>query len=212
MRPTGDVDIVLHIETARGVPSKATGALQELGYRMLDKVDPRENTAHRWIRVHRSTDAGAARRESGMAEDGDQVDVLSADHAAPSVVERVNGRQMVRVEGGTQALRRTVNAALDIRPGRSIVLSVPRPFAAVILKSAAYLADSRDRDRHLFDAAALLACIEDPFVEADGMVGSDRRRIRVLVDALPDAHRAWSALERDARESGQGALRVLSST
>jgi hypothetical protein len=47
VRPTNDVDIVLHIETARRVPAKAATALETLGYRLQEKVDPRDNTAHR---------------------------------------------------------------------------------------------------------------------------------------------------------------------
>jgi hypothetical protein len=48
----------------------------------------------------------------------EQVDVLIADHPAPRVVERLRGRDMVRTEGGTQALRRTVNARLWITTGK----------------------------------------------------------------------------------------------
>ena len=41
-------------------------------------------------------------------------------------------------------------------------VSVPSAFGALILKAAAYQSDSRDRDRHLQDAALLLAAIDDP--------------------------------------------------
>jgi hypothetical protein len=51
---------------------------------------------------------------------------------------------MVPIAGGTQALKRTLNVVLNIRPDIATVISVPRPFAAVILKAAAYDADSRD--------------------------------------------------------------------
>jgi hypothetical protein len=82
----------------------------------------------------------------------DVVDVLMSDHPAPKVVERLRGRDMVRIEGGTQALRRTINARLQITLGKTTALSVPSPFGALILKAAAYTTDSRDRERHLFDA------------------------------------------------------------
>ena len=229
-RPTNDVDIVLHIETARGMPAKAAAALETLGYRLQEKVDPRDNTAHRWVRRGQAVDVGSGGQvidEEGNRQDDDEdeqqelerqqhrreeehhVDVLAADHPAPIVIEQMRGRDMVPIDGGTQALKRTINAVLDIRPDGSTTISVPRPFAAVILKAAAYLADSRNRDRHLFDAAALLACIEDPFAETEHLAGSDRRRIRTLVDALPDNHPGWLPLDRVARPNAQAALRIL---
>jgi hypothetical protein len=192
VRPTDDVDIVLHIETARGVPTMAARALESLGYRLQASGDSRDNTAHRWVR------------------DGQLVDVLTADHPAPKVIETMRGRDMVAIEGGTQALRRTIDAVLGIRlDGPPTTISVPRPYAAVILKAAAYVADSRDRDRHLFDAAALLACIEDPFAEAVHRAGSDLSRLRNLARGLPMNHLAWSLLDPVARQDGQAALRIL---
>lgn len=116
---------------------------------------------------------------------------------------------MVRIEGGTQALKRTYNARLEIEPGTITTVSVPRPFGALILKSAAYTADSRDRERHLFDAAALLACIEDPFTERENLAGSDRRRLTILVKALPQEHPAWRALPSGTRSDAEAALRIL---
>ena len=47
VRPTNDVDIVLHIETSRGVASETATALSSLGYDLRLTVDPRDNTAHR---------------------------------------------------------------------------------------------------------------------------------------------------------------------
>jgi len=35
---------------------------------------------------------------------------------------------MIAIEGGTQALRGTINARLQIVPGRTITVSVPSPF------------------------------------------------------------------------------------
>jgi DNA primase len=103
-----------------------------------------------------------------------RVDVLAADHPAPFVVERMRGRDMVPIEGGTQALKRTINAVLDIRPEGPTTISVPRPFA-----------------------------------ETEHLAGSDRRRIRTLVERLPDNHPAWLPLDRAMRTNAQAALRIL---
>lgn len=46
-------------------------------------------------------------------------------------------------------------------------VSVPDTFGALILKTAAHRADSRDPARHLQDAAVLLACIEDPYARLE---------------------------------------------
>ena len=148
-----------------------------------------------------------------MAGTGEeQVDVLIADHPAPRVVETLRGHEMVRMEGGTQALRRTVDAHLDISPGVVATVSVPRPFGALVLKSAAYTSDTRDRDRHLFDAAALLACVDDPFEELEHLGGSDRRRIATLAAQLTDDHLAWRALPGAARTQGQLTLGILAAS
>src|SRR5690242_10223730 len=50
VRPTSDVDIVLHIETTRGVPNQTVEALRSIGYDLRDSFDPRDNTAHRFVR------------------------------------------------------------------------------------------------------------------------------------------------------------------
>lgn len=145
---------------------------------------------------------------AGAVED-EIIDVLIADHPAPKVVERLRGRDMVRIEGGTQALSRTISARLEIEPGTITTVSVPRPFAALILKAAAYNADSRDRDRHLFDAAVLLACIQDPFAERDNLAGSDRGRLAMVEKALPEGHPPWRHLPEPDRADAESALRIL---
>jgi len=201
VRPTNDVDIVLHVETGRGVPAQTAGALESIGYRLQLAVDPRDNTAHRFVRGASTVDL--------VAGDDEIVDVLLADHPAPTVIERLLGRDMVRIEGGTQALKRTVNARMEIIPGTVTTVSVPRPFGALILKSAAYTTDSRDRERHLYDAVALLACIEDPFTERDTFTGSDRVRVNTLRKALPQHHPAWRTLPSGVRTEAEATLRIL---
>lgn len=201
LRPTNDVDIVLHVETTRGVVAETARALESLGYEFAPSIDDRNGTAHRFKRGDSKVDlvTGAP----------DVVDVLIADHAAPRVVEELRGRTMVAIEGGTQALRRTINTRLNIAPGHTTTVSVPSAFGAVILKAAAYQTDSRDKERHLQDAALLLAVIEDPYAEREKFAGSDKARLRVLVRALPDDAREWRMLPAEWRANGLAALRIL---
>jgi predicted nucleotidyltransferase len=203
LRPTNDVDIVLHVETTRGLAGRAADALESLGYVFAPSIDARQETAHRFTRGGSAVDLVTSIR--------DVVDVLVADHPAPTVIEKLRGRTMVAIEAGTQALRRTVNARLEVVPGQTTVVSVPSTFGAVILKAAAYKVDSRDNQRHLLDAALLLAVIDDPYLEREQFAGSDRSRIQTLVRALPDDAREWRALLEPWRTNGQVALRILSS-
>jgi hypothetical protein len=202
-RTTIDVDMVIHIETARGRVGRVGAVLGELGYTLVEPSDVRKGHAHRFLRP------GLA-GESANTGTHDIVDVMVADHPAPRVLEKLGKFPMVAIEGGTQALQRTVNALLEIN-GAGVQLSVPDVLGAVILKSAAHVADSRDPARHLSDAAVLLACMADPFAGRERLSsGSDRKRLGHLNKHLGDAdHPAWSALDADSARDGQAALRIL---
>lgn len=206
VRPTNDVDIVLHIETSRGVAAQAASALRSLGYDLRSSLDPRSNTAHRFYRGASKVDLVTNRPDQETEE---IVDVLVSDHHAPKVTERLAGRDMVRIEGGTQALRRTINARLEIVSGAITTISVPSPFGALILKAAAYRIDSRDPDRHLRDAVALLACIDDPFAERERFTGSDRSRLQRLRRRLTPNDISWTVLSGQHRIDAQTALQIL---
>lgn len=202
VRPTNDVDIALHIETARGTPNATASALESLGYEMKESVDPRNNVGHRFTR-------DAAHVDVVGIDDADIVDVVVADHAAPSLEERMHRKDMVKVPGGTQALRRTANYRLEIEKGRITTVSVPRPFGALILKAAAWASDSRDPERHLFDAAVLLTCVDDPIAERESFTGSDRSRLLGLERELVGGHRAWLRMPVADARRGQAVLRAL---
>ena len=136
---------MLHVETTRGVASEAVRALESIGYEFSPSIDERNNIAHRFTRAESRVDL--------VTSATDVVDVLVADHAAPRVILKLHGRDLMAIEGGTQALRRTINARMEITPGRTTTVSVPSPFGALILKAAAYQTDSRDEERHLQDFA-----------------------------------------------------------
>ncbi|CAA9257510.1 MAG: hypothetical protein AVDCRST_MAG52-2461 [uncultured Blastococcus sp.] len=197
VRPTNDVDVLLHVENGRGRAAEVTRGLEQLGYEFAPGIDPRTGTAHRFVR-------GAAVVDLVTSV----VDVVAADHAPPRSLERIRGYDLVLVDGGTQALRRTVLAELAISGSVPTTVSVPDAFGALILKAAAHKADTRDRDRHLTDAAVLLACV-DPFEERLPS-GSDRSRLLHLREHLADpTAAAWLSLPDDARRNGQAALDLL---
>jgi len=96
-------------------------------------------------------------------------------------------------------------AAISISPSRT-------SWAHWVLKGAAYLVDSRDKDRHLRDAAVLAATITDHRTELRRLKGSDRKRIRQLQQALADPrHIAWLSLPAELRVPGRDTLRILGS-
>ncbi len=121
VRPTSDVDIALHIETARGTPNTTADALESLGYKIKQNIDPRNNVGHRFTRGDTHVDVVSS-------HDADE-DVV-ADHPAPSVEEQMRHIDMVKIPGGTQALRRTANYQIEFAKGEVITISVPRPFGA----------------------------------------------------------------------------------
>ncbi|MGY1719074.1 hypothetical protein ACI799_02265 [Blastococcus sp. SYSU DS0753] len=204
VRPTNDVDVLLHVETGQGRPAQVAHSLEELGYRLAPSIDPRVGTAHRFVRDGAIIDLVTSGSSRSI------VDVVAADHAPPRSLERFRGYDLVRVAGGTQALRRTVLAELRITGVTATTISVPDAFGALILKAAAHLTDTRDRDRHLADAAVLLACV-DPFQERSAS-GSDRKRLLHLQRHLADPTAApWLLLPEDARRNGQVALDLLCS-
>lgn len=202
VRPTDDIDVLLHVESGRGRPAEVADVLERLGYELRPAFDPRSSEAHRFVRNGAVVDLVTSQGQASV------VDVVVADHAPPRAMERLRGHDMVRVPGGTQARRRTTTVQLDIAALEPTVITVPNAFGALILKAAAHRADSRDPGRHLLDAAVLLACV-DPFEDRHPS-GSDRGRLLHLQKHLgsPTAP-AWLQLPEEARRNGHAALDLL---
>src|SRR5258706_16343032 len=93
IRPTSDVDIVLHVETTRGVAAAAATALESLGYELTPSTHPRGESAHRFRRGKATIDL-----PSSPPDIIDTVDELVADHASPRVAEKLRGQTMVAIE------------------------------------------------------------------------------------------------------------------
>lgn len=194
-RSTTDVDIVLHIETDSISWARTAQALQSSGFRLL-RPNNDNNPLHRYVRGD------------------DVVDVLIADHVAPTALEmRAPGEKLMRIPGATSALRKTVNCHITVEGGALIVLSVPDVLGALTLKGGAYAEDSRDTGRHLEDAVVLLSTVEDADEIVDDVVTwtqGDPKRIRTLAKNLPDDHPSWGLI-RDGRQRrrAQQALKIL---
>ena len=98
-----------------------------------------------------------------------------------------------------------------VKEERLAVVPVPDLLGAVVLKAAAWAADSRDRERHSGDAAFLVSLMTDPLAERNRFAGRDRKRLlrldkvlgdpdvtewRRLGDAADDGYSAWRSLVR----------------
>jgi hypothetical protein len=194
-RSTTDVDIVLHIETDQISWVRTSEALRSVGF-VLQPPNDRKGPLHRFVRTD------------------DLVDVLIADHVAPTALQmRASGGKLMQIPGATSALRKTVNCRITLESGEVAMLSVPDVLGALTLKGGAYQEDSRDAGRHLEDAVILLSTVEDADAivdDVDAWTRSDPKRIRVLGRNLPDDHEAWGLL-RDARQRrrAQQALKIL---
>lgn len=197
-RPTDDVDVLLPVEIDANAAARADQHITGLGYALRAPADPRRKSSPHY-RYERTSPLGT-----------EKIDVMAADHAAPRAQQLLHGRPMFAVDGGTQALWRTMVYLIAADDGSEYRISVPDELAALVLKGAAHLADNRDRDRHLQDAALLAACITDHAAEIGRLAGSDRSRIVQLASALSDPrHPAWLALDEPDRTTGQDTLRIL---
>ncbi len=197
MRATDDLDLLLHIEVGEAVAGEAHDQITRLGYQLLEPPDPRRAASPHY-RYARPSELGV-----------DKIDVMAADHAPPRTQQLLRGRPMFPVEGGTQALRRTMIYEIADE-GDIFSFSVPDELGALVLKGAAHIADNRDTARHLQDAAMLAACISDHAAELKRLAGSDSQRIQHLAAELAEpTHPAWLALPVQHQVAGHDTLRIL---
>lgn len=198
IRPTSDIDLLLHVETGAVSGHEVNRALSQLGYTLKLPLQA-SSPAHRFVR-----DLG------GFKE---TVDVMVADHGISKPPLTIGGREPFQVSAGTQALKRTITCQITDSSGdRVITLSIPSPLAALVMKGAAYKEDTRDRDRHLEDAALLSTILGDPLELVPELQGSDRSRIIALYKELSDlGHPAWAGFDEERRREGHYVLDILSS-
>lgn len=192
-RVTVDLDVLLDVATTSRSLGDAVQTLGRLGFAPVHPNRPGD-PGHRFTRGR------------------EIVDVLVADHLPPPDRRpRVAGHPAMRIDGGKQALdRRTV---IVVEPGGDqgpVRVTVPDRLGALVLKAAAHKADSRERDRHLRDAALLAGLIDDHASQIDRFGGSDRSRLRYLHRQLENEyHEAWLLLDDPWRQRGQDTPRIF---
>ena len=201
IRPTDDLDVLLHIEMVPGLPGVANAAMEKLGYVLRGSME-RKSHVYRYERA----------RHGQLGEEYDVIDMMAPDHLGPKSQPRLRNHPMFHVTGGKQALSRLMTLALTTEAGAVIELKLPDELGALVLKGAAHMSDTTpQRDRHLSDAATLAACITDHAAERARLKGSDGKRLRHLAQHLADLRNpAWLRLPEPHRTAGQDTLRILS--
>jgi len=189
-RTTNDVDMLLDLVANRAAVGRVLADLYAIGFISQDPGWP-DAPYHRLLR------------------DSDVIDVLVADHLPAKITPHVLGRPVMAIDGGAQALSRTMSVTV-VWEDLQVHVVIPDLLGALILKAAAAIADNRDADRHLKDAAFLAAFITDHATERIRLRGSDRKRLIHLAQLLDDPyHPAWLALPDDLATRGKDTLRIL---
>jgi hypothetical protein len=189
-RTTTDVDLLLDVLSHRTSAHTVVTALRQIGFIAQEPGWP-ESPFHR------------------LRRDGDVVDVLVSDHLPKHVMPRIIRRPVMAIDGGSQALARTMPISIDA-PNGWITVEIPDLLGALVLKAAAAMTDNRAKDRHLHDAALLAALLTDHSHERTRLHGSDQHRLTALAQMLSDPyHPAWIVLPNNLVQAGQDTLRIL---
>jgi hypothetical protein len=107
IRPTDDLDLLLHLEMVPGLPGEAIAALEALGYQLREPLR-RKEAAYRFERP---------RPEFGT-RGVDRIDVMSPDHPGHKAAT-LRRAPIFEVPGGRQALDRTATFASPPRTAPS---------------------------------------------------------------------------------------------
>jgi hypothetical protein len=188
-RASQDVDVLADLLTDDAGLARCVRAMRELD---LEAQPDNSGKVYRFVRVR----------------DNARADVLAPDHTPPRRRLRTVGGDTIRIEGGTQALRRAMTVRV-VKGDRAGLVPVPDLLGALVLKAAAWASDSRDRERHSGDAAFLVSLVADPLAERNRFAGSDRKRLLRLNQVLDDPDAAeWRRLG-EAADDGHATWRLL---
>jgi hypothetical protein len=183
-RPTDDGDLVLDVWSHRDALRTIGRWLQDTqGFELLDTAD---GFAYRFTRDDTTLDL--------LVPEG-----LDRQRTQPPTMTA--GRPALPIEGGNQALRRVERVSVQVG-SRSGHVRRPSLLGAVVLKAAAFVADSRDAERHAQDLGLLLeaALMSGSLRAMDAQATAhDRKRLRDALRRLPHDHVCWrSRSEPDA--------------
>ena len=187
-RVTRDIDMLANMEVLQSNLQACTAVLGDLGLK---------------VRLDHSGHAYRFSDTETVAPGALVVDLLAPDHRKRlSALWTVKGRT-IQIDGGTQALRRVGLIEVRLADGRTGHVPVPNLHGAIVLKAAAWAADSRDRGRHAQDVALLVCLVDDPAELVGGFAGSDRKRLLRLRSALDSpAAQEWLLLGTEGAEIG----------
>ena len=175
-RPTDDGDVVLDVWSRRdAVRTIGTWLQDSQGFALLETSD---GFGYRYTRGDTILDL--------LVPEG-----LDRQRAQPLTTSRT--RPALPIDGGNQALLRVERVPVHVG-GRSGHVRRPTLLGALVLKAAAFVADSRDPQRHALDIALLT---EAALVSGSlrGMAAQasahDRKRLRDAIRNLPPDHHCW---------------------
>ncbi len=192
-RATVDIGVLVDVMASTSNVSAVVGRLEGMGFALREP-------GLRGTAFHRMTRGALV------------VDVLVADHLPSGKARsaKVNRWPMMEIAGGAQAIERGMGLALAHEDG-STRIRIPDLLGALVLKSAAYCSDRRDRHRHLDDIALLASLVTDHKGYLSLLHGSDKKRLRAVAEALADPNdSSWTRLNPENRKTGQFTLAVLS--
>lgn len=187
-RVTRDVDVLANVLTRASNFERCVEALHELG--LEQRLDSR-GAGYRFSEF-------PDRRPGELL-----VDLVAPDHLQLPKLVTVRSGPSVAIDGGRQALQRAIAFEVGLDGTAPAVVPVPDLLGAIVLKAAAWAADSRDRERHAQDVALLVSIVDDTAPLIARFSGSDRKRLLRLGSVLN--HRTaqeWLVLGPAAAEAG----------
>ena len=137
------------------------------------------------------------------------VDLLIPDHLPRHLSTRLLGHEPAHIAGGQRALDRA-HAVAVLLDQVQVTVPVPDLTGALVIKALvrAYVADSRDTDRHA-DIAFLCSLIDDPRGIRSGLDRNEHRYLRKTDLNADPTKLPWATLDRPARADAAEAWTTL---